>query len=129
MLNMYKNTIMDSKKLESNINVRLNLEDINALKQEASQLRVPLSTYCRMKLAQSIKKPFKNPYSPETVVYTENQRNENIKRIKELLKQDPKLSYRDMEKTLKEEGKSLSHVTIGNYVKQLEIELRNENKL
>lgn len=126
---MYKNTIMDSKKLESNINVRLNLEDINALKQEASQLRVPLSTYCRMKLAQSIKKPFKNPYSPETVVYTENQRNENIKRIKELLKQDPKLSYRDMEKTLKEEGKSLSHVTIGNYVKQLEIELRNENKL
>lgn len=129
MLNINKNIIMDNKKLESNINVRLNLEDINALKKEASKLRIPLSTYCRMKLSQSIKTPFKNPYSPETVVYTENQRNENMERIKELIKENPELSYREMEKRLKEEGRFVSHVTIGKYVKQLEIELSNENNI
>ena len=71
----------------------------------------------------------KNPFSADTVIHSQVSRNETLERVKELLKQDPSLSYREMEKTLKEEGKSVSHVTIGNYVKQLEIELINENNV
>ena len=40
--------------LITNINIRLNPEDMNALKKEASKLRVPISTYCRTKLTQDL---------------------------------------------------------------------------
>ena len=46
---------MSNDRLVSNVNIRLNLEDMNVLKQEASKLRIPLSTYCRTKLTQHIK--------------------------------------------------------------------------
>lgn len=45
---------MDSKRLVSNINIRLNLEDMKVLKEQARKLRVPVSTYCRTKLTQDI---------------------------------------------------------------------------
>lgn len=45
---------MDSKRLVSNINIRLNLEDMEVLRDEAKKLRVPVSTYCRTKLTQHI---------------------------------------------------------------------------
>ena len=70
-----------------------------------------------------------NPYSPDTVIYNDAVKNENLERIKELIKENPELSYREMEKRLKEEGSIVSHVTIGKYVKQLEIELSNENNV
>jgi len=46
---------MNNKRLVSNINIRLNLEDIEVLRDEAKKLRVPVSTYCRTKLTQHIK--------------------------------------------------------------------------
>ena len=46
---------MKNNRLVSNINIRLNLEDINVLKEEAQKMRVPVSTYCRTKLTQHIK--------------------------------------------------------------------------
>lgn len=45
---------MDNKKLVTNINIRLNLEDMNVLRSEARKLRVPVSTYCRTKLTEHI---------------------------------------------------------------------------
>ncbi len=45
---------MNNKRLVSNINIRLNLEDIRVLKEEASKLRIPVSTYCRNKLTEHI---------------------------------------------------------------------------
>lgn len=45
---------MDSKRLVSNINIRLNLEDMKVLKEEARKLRVPVSTYCRTILTKDI---------------------------------------------------------------------------
>ena len=45
---------MDNKKLSRNINIRLNAEDMTALKREADRLRVPVSTYCRIKLTEKI---------------------------------------------------------------------------
>lgn len=45
---------MSNDKLISNVNIRLNLEDMNVLKREASKLRIPLSTYCRTKLTEHI---------------------------------------------------------------------------
>jgi len=50
-----KNTnTMARKNLETNINIRLNLDDMNVLKKQAEKLRVPISTYCRTKLTQDI---------------------------------------------------------------------------
>ena len=45
---------MARKNLETNINIRLNLDDMNVLKKETEKLRVPISTYCRTKLTQDI---------------------------------------------------------------------------
>lgn len=45
---------MNNKRLISNINIRLNLEDMKVLKEEASKLRIPVSTYCRTKLTEHI---------------------------------------------------------------------------
>ncbi|MDB4267631.1 tryptophanase [Flavobacteriaceae bacterium] len=45
---------MARKNLETNINIRLNLDDMNVLKKQAEKLRVPISTYCRTKLTQDI---------------------------------------------------------------------------
>jgi predicted DNA binding CopG/RHH family protein len=45
---------MSNERLISNVNIRLNIEDMNILKQEASKLRIPLSTYCRTKLTEHI---------------------------------------------------------------------------
>jgi predicted DNA binding CopG/RHH family protein len=53
--NPIKNThTMARKNLETNINIRLNLDDMNVLKKQAEKLRVPISTYCRTKLTQDI---------------------------------------------------------------------------
>lgn len=46
---------MENHRLISNINIRLNVEDMKVLKEEARKLRVPVSTYCRTKLTQHIK--------------------------------------------------------------------------
>jgi len=46
---------MKKSNLVSNINIRLNIDDMNVLQKEASKLRVPVSTYCRTKLTQHIK--------------------------------------------------------------------------
>ncbi len=54
VLVIYTYNTMDSKRLVSNINIRLNLEDMKVLKEEARKLRVPVSTYCRTKLTQDI---------------------------------------------------------------------------
>jgi predicted DNA binding CopG/RHH family protein len=45
---------MAKSKLVSNVNIRLNLEDMNLLRNEAEKRRVPVSTYCRSKLIQSL---------------------------------------------------------------------------
>ena len=45
---------MARKNLETNINIRLNLDDMNVLKKETEKLRVPISMYCRTKLTQDI---------------------------------------------------------------------------
>ena len=45
---------MARRNLETNINIRLNLDDMNVLKKEAEKLRVHISTYCRTKLTQDI---------------------------------------------------------------------------
>jgi len=41
-------------KLTVNINMRLSVNDLQALERQALKLRVPLSTYCRTKLTQDI---------------------------------------------------------------------------
>jgi hypothetical protein len=46
---------MKKSNLVSNINIRLNIDDMSVLQEEASKLRVPVSTYCRTKLTQHIK--------------------------------------------------------------------------
>ena len=51
---IYKDISMNNKRLVSNINIRLNLEDIRVLKEEASKLRIPVSTYYRNKLTEHI---------------------------------------------------------------------------
>ena len=51
---IYKDISMNNKRLVSNINIRLNLEDMKVLKEEASKLRIPVSTYCRTKLTEHI---------------------------------------------------------------------------
>ena len=45
---------MARKNLETNINIRLHLDDMIVLKEQAERLRVPISTYCRTKLTQDI---------------------------------------------------------------------------
>lgn len=45
---------MNNNRLISNINIRLNLEDMRVLKEEANKLRIPVSTYCRTKLTEHI---------------------------------------------------------------------------
>ena len=45
---------MARRNLETNINIRLNLDDMNVLKKETEKLRVPISMYCRTKLTQDI---------------------------------------------------------------------------
>ena len=45
---------MPKKNLETNINIRLHLDDMIVLKKKADKLRVPISTYCRTKLTQDI---------------------------------------------------------------------------
>ena len=45
---------MARKNLETNINIRLHLDDIIVLKEQADRLRVQVSTYCRTKLTQDI---------------------------------------------------------------------------
>ena len=45
---------MARKNLETNINIRLHLDDMIVLKEQADRLRVPISTYCRTKLTQDI---------------------------------------------------------------------------
>ena len=45
---------MNNNRLVSNINIRLNLEDMRVLKEEANKLRIPVSTYCRTKLNEHI---------------------------------------------------------------------------
>jgi len=46
---------MRNSRLVSNINIRLNVEDMKVLQNEADKLRVPVSTYCRTKLTHDIK--------------------------------------------------------------------------
>ncbi len=46
---------MRNPKLASNINIRLNLEDMRVLQNEADKLRIPVSTYCRTKLTHDLK--------------------------------------------------------------------------
>ena len=41
-------------KLTVNVNMRLSVNDLQALERQALKLRVPLSTYCRTKLTQDI---------------------------------------------------------------------------
>ena len=45
---------MSKTRLVSNINVRLSLDDMNAIRHEAEKLRMPVSTYCRTKLTEHI---------------------------------------------------------------------------
>ena len=45
---------MRNTHLVTNVNVRLNLDDMKKLKNEAKKLRVPVSTYCRTKLTEHI---------------------------------------------------------------------------
>ena len=40
--------------LTTNINIRLNRDDFNALNKQATKMRVPMSTYCRTKLTQDL---------------------------------------------------------------------------
>ena len=47
--------IMRNTHLVTNVNVRLNLDDMKKLKNEAKKLRVPVSTYCRTKLTKDLK--------------------------------------------------------------------------
>ena len=54
-LTQIKNTYAIARRnLETNINIRLNLDDMNVLKKETEKLRVPISMYCRTKLTQDI---------------------------------------------------------------------------
>ena len=46
---------MRNTHLVTNVNVRLNLDDMKKLKSEAKKLRVPVSTYCRTKLTKDLK--------------------------------------------------------------------------
>ncbi len=48
------NTHMTKSRLVTNVNIRLNYEDMKVLQSEAEKLRVPVSTYCRTKLTQDI---------------------------------------------------------------------------
>ena len=45
---------MAKSRLVTNVNIRLNYEDMKVLQDEAEKLRVPVSTYCRTKLTQDI---------------------------------------------------------------------------
>ena len=45
---------MDSQRLITHVNIRLNEQDMLALKEEAKKLRVPVSTYCRTQLTKHI---------------------------------------------------------------------------
>jgi hypothetical protein len=45
---------MAKSRLVTNVNIRLNYEDMKVLQNEAEKLRVPVSTYCRTKLTQDI---------------------------------------------------------------------------
>ena len=45
---------MARRNLETNINIRLNLDEINVLKKQTEKLRAPILTYCRTKLTQDI---------------------------------------------------------------------------
>ena len=45
---------MSKTRLVSNINVRLSLDDMNAIRHKAEKLRMPVSTYCRIKLTEHI---------------------------------------------------------------------------
>jgi len=46
---------MTGKQLfEANINIRLNDNDLNALRSEANKQRIPLSTYCRTILTKHL---------------------------------------------------------------------------
>jgi len=40
--------------LVSNVNVRLNLDDMKKLRSAAQELRIPVSTYCRTKLTKDL---------------------------------------------------------------------------
>ena len=46
---------MRNTHLVANVNVRLNLDDMKKLKNEAKKLRVPVSTYCRTILTRETK--------------------------------------------------------------------------
>jgi len=39
---------------ESNVNIRLNSNDLKTLRDEANKMRVPLSTYCRTILTKHL---------------------------------------------------------------------------
>ena len=53
--NPNKNTYtLARRNLETNINIRLNLDEMNVLKKQAEKLRAPILTYCRTKLTQDI---------------------------------------------------------------------------
>ena len=45
---------MARRNLETNINIRLNIDVMNVLKKQAKKLRVPILKYCRTKLTQNI---------------------------------------------------------------------------
>jgi hypothetical protein len=45
---------MAKSRLVTNVNIRLNHEDMRVLQTEADKLRVPVSTYCRTKLTHDI---------------------------------------------------------------------------
>jgi len=66
-----------------------------------------------------------NPHSPDTVIYNDDMKKENMETLKRLITEKPEASYRDLENEMKNEGCNLSHVTIGKYAKQIQIELND----
>ncbi len=45
---------MSKANLVENINIRLNLQDMNYLREEASKKRMPIATLCREKITKDI---------------------------------------------------------------------------
>ena len=45
---------MNKARLVSSVNIRMDLEDMNILREKAKKKRVPVSTYCRTKLTSDL---------------------------------------------------------------------------
>lgn len=45
---------MNRTRLVSSVNIRMDLDDMNILREKAKKKRVPVSTYCRTKLTSDL---------------------------------------------------------------------------